>query len=57
MRVCEQTVKPRARMVMGHWHIRCPIVTIQYHGAIDDALRCWRAHRLHYQLNLRSHCK
>jgi hypothetical protein len=51
-----QTVKPRVRKVSGHWQVECPIVTILFFGTIDEALTCWRANRLHTQLNYPRWC-
>ena len=51
------TVKPRARRLQdGTWFIRCPVYSCLYYGTLDDALKCWRANRLHIQLNFPRWC-
>lgn len=45
------SVKPRARLTGRTWIITCPILTVHYCGTLDEALKCWRANRLHYQIN------
>lgn len=56
MKVCEQTIKPRAVFRGRTWTVTCPLVMIHYCGTLDEALACWRAWRLNYQLNFPKWC-